>query len=236
TGVYPIKSEDNEIEIILFVPIDEDERDPNIQSVFARNEYYSICEKIVPGTYNSRLRLKITVTSSTHLTIRRDLGSNKCLLKTSLIGVTQDMPKEVDYENAIFKVLVNDYAGQHYSFIVKIAFPYQYMEIIEEDLYIYAADISHIDINSIVKKKFSDLNNSSTAPEIYKSGRKYEEKHNLVENADLDYDGCEQIFEYNRECVDENSEYESSIVDEDRKMTYNHNRVNKSKEKMAQHM
>ncbi|CAG8487157.1 13859_t:CDS:2 [Dentiscutata erythropus] len=104
--------------------MNKEERDPNTQSVFVKNEYYSICGKVVPGTHNNELRLKMTVTSSTHLVIRRDLGSNRCPLKTSLVSVAQDIPKEVDEKYAIFKILVNDYATQHYNFIVKIAFPY----------------------------------------------------------------------------------------------------------------
>ncbi|CAG8676463.1 5496_t:CDS:2 [Cetraspora pellucida] len=167
-GAYPVESEDCEMEIVLFVLLDENERDPNAQSVFVKNEYYSICGKVVSGTYNNKLRLKITVTSSTHLTIRRDPGSNRCLLKTSLI--------EINDENAIFEVLVNDYTGQHCSFLIKIAFPYHnnrfkylmnsicsdesvvfvvgHMKVIEEDLYVYAVDVSQVDINSAVKKKF----------------------------------------------------------------------------------
>ncbi|CAG8716761.1 14825_t:CDS:2, partial [Cetraspora pellucida] len=192
-GVYPVESEDREIEIVLFVPINEEERDPNTQSIFVKNEYYSVCGKVVPGTYNNELRLKMTVTSLTHLTIRRDLGSNRCPLKTSLIGIVQDIPKEVDDENAIFKVLVNDYAAQHYNFIMRIAFPYNnnrfkylmnsihpnesvpfivgQVEIIDNDLYVYAADIFLVDVNYVAKKKFSGLNNSQMTSEIYKSIR-----------------------------------------------------------------
>ncbi|CAG8827126.1 25511_t:CDS:2, partial [Racocetra persica] len=84
-GVYPAESEDYEIELVLFVPLNEDERDPNIQSVFVKDEYYNM-----------------TVMSSTHLTIKRELGSNRCPLKASLVGVAQEIPKEVNYENAIF--------------------------------------------------------------------------------------------------------------------------------------
>ncbi|CAG8835632.1 695_t:CDS:1, partial [Racocetra persica] len=45
------------------------------------------------------------------------------------------------------------------------------IEIIDEDLYIYATDISHVDISSVVKKKVSNLNNSQFTPEMYKSVR-----------------------------------------------------------------
>ncbi|CAG8829159.1 27601_t:CDS:2, partial [Racocetra persica] len=67
-GAYPVDSEDCEMEIV--------------------------CGKVVPGNYNNKLRLKMMVASSTHLTIKRDPGSNRYLLKTSLIGVIQDAPKE----------------------------------------------------------------------------------------------------------------------------------------------
>ncbi|CAG8695573.1 7239_t:CDS:1, partial [Dentiscutata heterogama] len=48
-GVYPVKSEAREMEVTLFVLVNKDERDPNIQSVFVKSEYYSICGKVVPG-------------------------------------------------------------------------------------------------------------------------------------------------------------------------------------------
>lgn len=58
-GVYPIGSKDCEIEIVLFVPINEYERDLYIQSILKRDEYYSIGGKVVPVEYNGNLRLKV---------------------------------------------------------------------------------------------------------------------------------------------------------------------------------
>ncbi|CAG8641182.1 24876_t:CDS:2, partial [Dentiscutata erythropus] len=147
-GVYPIESEDCELDITLFIPMNDEERDPNSQSIFETNEYYCVGGKIVLGSYNGNLRLKMTVASSTHLSIKKDFGSNRCPLKVSLVGVAQDAPKEINRENAILNVLVNDYARQIYMLFVV-----GQMEIIEKDLYVYAVDISYVDTGSATKKK-----------------------------------------------------------------------------------
>ncbi|CAG8771233.1 5175_t:CDS:2 [Cetraspora pellucida] len=192
-GVYPVGSEDREMEMVLFVPIDDEERDPNTQSVFEKNEFYSVGGKVVSESYNGNLRLKMTVTSLTHLTIKRDLGSNRCPLKVSLVGVVQDTVKEVNDENAIFGVLVKDYVSQDCSFMVKVVFPYHnsrfkhfknsirpnesvlfiigQMEIIQGDLYAYAADISYVNINFMAKRKISSSDSSQTTTELHRSVR-----------------------------------------------------------------
>ncbi|CAG8678846.1 14901_t:CDS:2 [Cetraspora pellucida] len=85
-GVYPIKSEDCEMKMFIFIPISKYERDPNTQFVFKKNKYYSIGRKVVLGSYNGNLKLKMTVMSSTHLLIKRDSSLNKCPLKVSLVG------------------------------------------------------------------------------------------------------------------------------------------------------
>ncbi|CAG8698217.1 7398_t:CDS:2, partial [Cetraspora pellucida] len=224
-GVYPIESEDREMEIVLFVLINEEERDPNTQSVFVKNEYYSM-----------------TATSSTHLTIRRDLGSNRCSLKTSLVGVVQDIPKEVDDEH---------------------------VEIIDKEVYAYAADIFLIDINFTAKRKISSLNNSQTTTEIYRTVRtkllnvhqnanekSTEEtstktnkhtidlttdnlnisKHTRVEDAEDDDDLYEQSAECSKKYTNESNEYNDdiNIVEESKYSMHNRGKVNKDKEKMAQ--
>ncbi|CAG8760048.1 17484_t:CDS:2 [Cetraspora pellucida] len=91
-GVYPPESEDHELEMVLFVPINSDERDPNSQSIFVKGEYYSVDGKVVPRNYNSNLRLK------------RDPSSNRCPLRVSLVGITQDAMREVNEENVIVSV------------------------------------------------------------------------------------------------------------------------------------
>ncbi|CAG8611264.1 5299_t:CDS:2, partial [Dentiscutata erythropus] len=174
-GVYPVESEDHEMEITLFVPINEVERDPNAQSVFVKSKYYSVCGKVVPGVYNGKFRLKMTALSSTHFTLQRDLGSNRCSLKASLVGIAQDFLKEIDNESAMFKLSVNDYAGKNYSFVINIIFPHLnsrfkylmnsvhsnesvlfivgHLEVFKEDLYLYAADTSFVDFCSNVVEK-----------------------------------------------------------------------------------
>ncbi|CAG8631743.1 15291_t:CDS:2 [Cetraspora pellucida] len=180
-GAYPVESEDCEMEMVLFISTNHEERDPNSQSIFEKNEYY--CGgKVVPRNYNVKLRLKMTVASSTHIMVKRDLGSNRCPLKASLVGVTQEAPREINEENAIVSVSVSDYAGKNYSFIVKTVFPYHntrfkhltnnnrlnesvlfvvgQMEVIEKDLYVYAVDVSFVDIEG-----------SQTVPASYRSVR-----------------------------------------------------------------
>ncbi|CAG8535433.1 22525_t:CDS:2 [Dentiscutata erythropus] len=93
---YPPGHNDKEIEVTLFLPINQDERDPELQAIFKRDEYYSVGGKIVPGSYNGKIKPKMTVAVSTHITIvDKVLTSNKCPLKTSLIGIPQEMPIEI---------------------------------------------------------------------------------------------------------------------------------------------
>lgn len=50
-GTYPMGLEDNEIEIVLYVPCNRDERDHDSQAMFRRDEYYSVGGKIIPNRY-----------------------------------------------------------------------------------------------------------------------------------------------------------------------------------------
>ncbi|CAG8562645.1 17777_t:CDS:2 [Dentiscutata erythropus] len=190
-GLYPVGSEEREIEMVLFILMVDYDRDPNSQSVFVKNEYYSVGKKAIPGSYNNNLRLKITVVSFTHLVIRRDLGSNRCLLKVSLVGVIQDAAQEINDENAMVKVLVKDYVGQSSSFIVRVIFPYHnnrfkyllnsvrpyvsvlfvigLMEVIHKELYVYAVETSYIDSCFLDKKKVNNSNDSQSSLVLYKS-------------------------------------------------------------------
>ncbi|CAG8701658.1 22816_t:CDS:2, partial [Cetraspora pellucida] len=91
-------------------------------------------------------------------------------------NIAQEIPREVsDDENAVFDVLVSNYAGQDYKFTVKVAYLYLeprfsyiknvirsqesivfvvgQMELIDDGFFIYAKDINNIDINKI---KISD--------------------------------------------------------------------------------
>ncbi|CAG8811986.1 23069_t:CDS:2, partial [Gigaspora rosea] len=164
-GAYPVESEDCELDMALFIPLDG---------------------KIVLENYNGNLRLKMTVASSTHLSIKRDISSNRCPLKVLLVGVVQGAPKEINSDNAMFSILVNDYAGKIYNFTIKVVFPHRnsrfkhlmnstrliesvlfvvgQMEIIEKDLYVYASDISYVDISTVTKKK---VIGSESNPALY---------------------------------------------------------------------
>ncbi|CAG8542644.1 7551_t:CDS:2, partial [Dentiscutata heterogama] len=89
-----------------------------------------------------------------------DLGSNCCLLKASLVGVAQDTLKEIDSENATFKLLINNYAGKNYSFIIKILFP------------CHNSQFKYL-INSVCpnESKISSTGDSQSTSEMYRSVR-----------------------------------------------------------------
>ncbi|RIB17451.1 hypothetical protein C2G38_2187240 [Gigaspora rosea] len=184
-GTYPVGREDYEIEMTLFIPTDLTKRDSDTQAIFEKNEFYSVGGKIVLGKYNNSMRLKMTVSSSTHLRILDKVPeSNKCPLKVSLVGIAQEVPNEInDDENAVFDMSVNDYVGKDYKFNVKIAYPYLesrfrylknvirgqesvvfvvgHMEIIDDDLFVYAKDINNIDM--VNKRTILDENGLQTS-------------------------------------------------------------------------
>ncbi|CAG8720320.1 5047_t:CDS:1 [Scutellospora calospora] len=104
---------------------------------------------------------------------------NQCPLKISLIGISQTIPTELNNNKiAMFEILVNDFAIQACNFIVKIVYPYlkprfKYtketiqlqeslifidgiIEIIDNDLYVYAKEINNVSIptkNTLNNKK-----------------------------------------------------------------------------------
>ncbi|CAG8795700.1 16424_t:CDS:1, partial [Racocetra persica] len=39
---YPVGDENSEIELILFVPVNFEERDPDSQAIFQKDEYFSV--------------------------------------------------------------------------------------------------------------------------------------------------------------------------------------------------
>ncbi|CAG8632637.1 10855_t:CDS:2, partial [Scutellospora calospora] len=101
-GTYPIGQEKNEIELKLFLPINPNERDPEIQAIFEKDEYFS-----------------------------------SMLVKNN--------------EHAVIQTQVTDYIwGKDLIFVI------DQMEIIKNDIYVYANDISYIDIPLTKKKIFDD--------------------------------------------------------------------------------
>lgn len=178
-GTYPTGRETNELEIILFVPVNPNERDPESQAIFRRDEYYSVNGKIIPGNYSGSIRPKMIASASTHLSINNQvLDSNKCSLNVSLVGVPQGVSTEIkNTEDSIIETLLTDYSGRQINYIVKVVFSHTnprfshlkttirpqesiifvvgQMEIIGNEFYVYAKDISLIDTNFITKKKRS---------------------------------------------------------------------------------
>jgi hypothetical protein len=124
------------------------------------------------------------VSSSTRLAIKKSLGLNRCPLKISLIGTTQDVAKEINNENAMVNVLIKDYINQKSeNFIVKVVFPHPnkrfkhlmnsirpnesvlfitgQMEVIQKDLYVYAIETSYVDISTDKKEVHDSLQSDS---------------------------------------------------------------------------
>ncbi|CAG8676140.1 23496_t:CDS:2, partial [Gigaspora rosea] len=238
-STYPVESEDHEMEVSLFVPVNEVERDPNAQSVFVKGEYYSICGKVVPSTYNGKFRLKMTAISSTHLTIRRDPGSNRCPLKASLVGIVQDIPKEVDSESAMFMLTVNDYAAKNYCFTVRIVFlchnsRFKYLmnsacpnesvlfivghlEVIK---YVYAANTSLLrSVRSRLLVAHENVIEKSCQPSSVKSDQSLADSVAIKD--------C-------NECSDISVDSEGIFMNESKKASCSYGKGNKGKEKMTE--
>ena len=60
-GTYPVDREGSEIEMVLFVPIEPDERDLETQAVFEKDRFYSVGGKIVPSSYEGVRRPKVMI-------------------------------------------------------------------------------------------------------------------------------------------------------------------------------
>ncbi|RIB02369.1 hypothetical protein C2G38_2125379, partial [Gigaspora rosea] len=170
--------------MVLFLPLESQERDLETQAIFERDSFYSVGGKVVPGYYKGNVCPKMTIAVSTGVVIlNKAVNSNKCPLKISLIGIPQELPQIVGTDgNAIVNVLVNDYAGREYNFTVKVVFPHlnsQFaylmnairpedsfvfvvgqMEVICNEFYIYSKDINYIDVHFSFKQKVSDNNNN----------------------------------------------------------------------------
>ncbi|KAF0428764.1 hypothetical protein F8M41_005811 [Gigaspora margarita] len=123
----------------------------------------------------------MTVSTSTHLTIVDKISiSNKCPLKVSLTGTLQDMPTEINNTDGIIEIIMTDYTnGQEHDYMFRIVFPHNnsrfshlkttirphdsilfvigFMEIIGHDLYVYAKEISYVNVKK-KKLKLTILN------------------------------------------------------------------------------
>ncbi|CAG8542775.1 5406_t:CDS:2 [Cetraspora pellucida] len=132
-GVYPINCEDNEIEMVLFMLVNPDERDLETQAIFEKDGFYLVSGKIVPGFYEGNKRPKMPVSVSIGVSVLSKVGKSiKCSLKISLVGVPQETPRVVaNDENAIFNTTIHPQES--------LIFVVRQLEVIDNDFYIYAS-------------------------------------------------------------------------------------------------
>ncbi|RIB08776.1 hypothetical protein C2G38_2210769 [Gigaspora rosea] len=180
-GLYSVEREQNEIELVLFVPIKYDERDLETQAVFEKECFYSVSSKMFLAF------TEMTVSISTGMSILNKVSTlNKCLLKVSLVEFSQETPRLLANDNnAIFDLLINDYTGQEYNFIVKIVFSHSnlrfshlktkihqqaslvfivgQLEVIDNNFYVYVKEINFINTELLPKQQIFDNRNSSEA-------------------------------------------------------------------------
>ncbi|CAG8642729.1 8129_t:CDS:2, partial [Diversispora eburnea] len=173
--------------------------------------------------YNSNQRLKMTVASLTHLMIKKDPSSNKCPLKVSLVGITQEPVKEVNDENAMIRMLVKDYVG--------------HLEVIQDDLYVYAIETSYIDTYFTDRRRVSNVSEDSSKVFAIDNSDKSEETNQSVidlsisdscsskriklENEEIkpvssDVTKDRHMVEQDNKCVDENNVLEKNIISENK--------------------
>lgn len=183
-GTYPVEYETYEMEMNLPMPINPDDRDPDSQAIFLRDEYYSVGGKVIPGSYGGSRRLKMIVATSTHVTLAESTtDSNRCPLKVSLVGIPQALPIEIkNTESSVIEMLISDYIAQPYNYIIKVVFPHSntqfkhlktsirphesilfvigQLEIIDNEFYVYAREINYVDTHLSTKKKDNEINNN----------------------------------------------------------------------------
>ncbi|CAG8744025.1 11828_t:CDS:2, partial [Cetraspora pellucida] len=245
-GTYPVGNEECMIELTLFVPIDNEERDSDTHAIFEKEELYLVGGKIVPGKYKDDVRPKMIVSSSTHLKIVvKDPLYNKCPLKVSLVGIPQGLPAEIDKDtNAVFEMLINDYGIRDNKFVVKIIYLYLksrfnyikniirpqesiifvvgIMEIIEGNFYIYANEISNVDIPSISVGDTSGSNikmHSDDLADKYQyevlSDDSYSSKRKRNKGTDNDVKDLEEIRSFEQDNFTED-EREELLLDDNK--------------------
>ncbi|CAG8811184.1 1013_t:CDS:2, partial [Dentiscutata erythropus] len=109
-------------------------------------------------------------------------------------------------ENAIFNILVNDYAIQDHNFTVKVVFPHSnsqlahlkstirphdslvfvvgQMEVVDNDFYVYAKDVNFVDVGFLKHKNFDDSGSSSSTEVVSMIWSKILSTHrNIYENS-----------------------------------------------------
>ncbi|CAG8695448.1 21432_t:CDS:2, partial [Dentiscutata erythropus] len=104
-----VEHKDNNLKMVLFLLLDLSEKYPETQAIFERNS--SVGGKTLCRYYKGNKRPKIIVSISTDVVILNKVARlNKCPLKSSLVRVSQKLPKVLDNnEDAIFCVIISDY-------------------------------------------------------------------------------------------------------------------------------
>ncbi|CAG8626588.1 7033_t:CDS:2, partial [Scutellospora calospora] len=151
-STYPVRREDYVIEMVLFVLNNPDKRDFETQAIFERDSYYSIGGKIVPGIYKGKkkpkilFRLFINFTGYIYLYVVFFSSQMTVSISTHvmILNKAPELNKCPLRISLIEELLV---------FIVR------QLEVIHNDFYIYAKDISVIDTTSFRRRIFD---NSST--------------------------------------------------------------------------
>ncbi|RHZ88045.1 hypothetical protein Glove_26g151 [Diversispora epigaea] len=211
---YPVEVEDRDMEMVQFVSFDKFERDFNMQSVFKKDEYYNVGGKITPGSYNDNLRLKainnyMIVATSTHFTIKKEPGLNRCPLKISLVGTIYDTAKEINTENAMIKVLVKDYISQKQSHkSVRLT-----LFIIHQDINSYMFKYNKEYVDKADKLEENNKHNSKKVENII-----HEDKH---------------IIEYNKKYIDKGNNLREKVVSQNKNNEHNHEKM---KNKIHEHI
>ncbi|CAG8572229.1 2313_t:CDS:2 [Diversispora eburnea] len=115
----------------------------------------------------------MTVSTSTHLTIlNKVVESNKCPLKISLVEIPQEIPTEVE-DDTVINILVTDYSGQEYNFIMKSNVPHDILA--SRNSARTKLLITHQNIENLEKKS-----KNLVSPEYLNSKFRTEESNKLV--------------------------------------------------------
>ncbi|RIB16789.1 hypothetical protein C2G38_2188978 [Gigaspora rosea] len=125
----------------------------NLEVVWAIRNYSieqetNISEKIVPEIYRGIKRVKMTISTSTCVSINKIPDSNNCPMRVLVVSIVQNEVETVlNDENAAVKFLL---------FVVGK------LEIIKDNICIYTKDINYVETHVEVKKQVFDSNNSQT--------------------------------------------------------------------------
>ncbi|RIB05347.1 hypothetical protein C2G38_2047659 [Gigaspora rosea] len=143
--------------MIMFVPIEPNKRDPDSQAVFEKDHYYVVSGKIVLEIYRGIKRVKMTISTSTCVSINKIPDSNNCPMRVSVVGIVQN---EVEKQLQMMKMLLLKFQSTIIPLQMLISCE---LEIIKDNIYIYAKDINYVELHIEVKKQVFDSYNSQNS-------------------------------------------------------------------------